>query len=987
MSIFDEYINFHNNAVVRYGENTVVFMEVGSFFEIYSVINDDERTGANIYEIGNLFNIQVTRKNKSIENISRSNFLMAGFPNHSAQKFIDILMNHNYTVVIVEQVTPPPKSKREITKVVSPSTYVNDIQKYESNLMMCFYLERVKSFKSSNEFHVLGWSYFDASTGKSSCAEATSCIDDRLLIDEIYRIILSYSPREVVFISLGDDNESFDGNRLISRLDLNDCCVHNKLYKLSKKYTELNYQKEVLKKVFGNTGLLSVIEYLDLEFKPYGLISFVYMIQFIFEHGENILSKLQKPTVEIDDEEENMILAHNALNQLNIIGKQYSLVQCLNICRTSVGKRYFKKILLNPITNVHELNKRYDTIESFQSNMVHLKQSDMKLENVIDIERMFRKIACNQIQPCELHYLINSVAKLHEILCDVNKIEDISCQLHGLKEYIDNDLFSEFMSHVNDNLDMKTLSKYNLDNICENIFQHGVYEKLDKLILKRTDVHDKLKSVVEYVNSKNSDDTMANWLKLDKNDRDGYHYSITKKRWKTLFAYLKEKTDCDMGDRTVLLDLIQISQNGSNVRLTSDYIKSINHDLQKLDDQIRKMLINNFKDFINNLYMLYGQKWFDLNVKLLENVDFYMACAKNVIKHSLCKPTIKQRMDEDDDSSSFVDLTEVRHILIENVQKDIEYTPNSIMIGPRSETKNKGVVLFGVNASGKSSFMKSVGLAIIQAQAGMYVPCKRMFYRPYKHVFTRIQSTDDILKGLSTFSNEISELRNIFKRITCNSLVIGDELCAGTESISALSIVTAGIETLVTMNTSFIFATHLHELNDISRIDKMLTSSDIAIKHLSVEYDEEKECLIYDRILKDGPGSSLYGLEVCKAMDMNPHFIHLANTIRQELLSNDDSHEMIKHKLSRYNNQLILDRCSVCSKSDDLQTHHIKFQKEATKNGIIDDRFHKNSKFNLVALCQNCHNKVHNDSLVIEGWKHTTHGTKLQFKNKRISIK
>lgn len=975
MNIFDEYIKFHNASVETYGENTVVFMEVGSFFEIYSVINNDERIGANIYEIGNMFNIQVTKKNKSIEEISRSNFLMAGFPNHSAQKFIDIMMNNNYTVVIVEQVTPPPKSKRDITKVISPSTYVNDIQKYESNLMMSFYLEKVKSYKSNIEYHVLGWSSFDASTGQSSCTESTTYTDDKLLIDEIYRIILSYSPREVVFISLDDNNKTFDSNKLISRLDLNHCCVHNKLYKLTKKYTELNYQKEVLKQVFQNTGLLSVIEYVDLEFKPYALISFVYMIQFIFEHGENILHKLKRPNVTSDDDNDTMILAHNALNQLNIIGKQYSLLQCLNICRTSVGKRFFKKILLNPITNTNELNKRYDTIETFLSNLDELKKTDMKLNNVIDIERMFRKIACNQIQPCELHYLINSIVKLNEIMNDIYKFSDISCKLPDLQEYITNDTFTVFMNHINSNLDMTILSKYNIDNMSENIFKNGIYDELDNLIVKRTDVYNKLKDIVEYVN--NSNDEMINWLKLDKNDRDGFHYIITKKRWDTLLKYYKKKeTHNTSHPDNFIMELTQMSQSGSNIRLSSNYIKSINQDLQTLDDEIKKMLIKNFKDFINDLYNVYGQSWFDMIVKLLERVDFYIACAKNAVSQCLSRPTIVNN----EDQSSFVELIDVRHLIIENIQKDIEYTPNSIMIGPKSSTNNKGVVLFGVNASGKSSFMKSVGLAIIQAQSGMYVPCKMMRYIPYKHVFTRIQSADDILKGLSTFSNEISELRNIFKRITCNSLVIGDELCAGTESISALSIVTAGIETLVHMNASFIFATHLHELNDLPRIEKMIESSDIAIKHLSVEYDESKECLIYDRVIKDGPGSSLYGLEVCKAMDMNPQFIHLANTIRQEILSNEDSHEITKYKLSRYNNQVILDRCSICSNSCDLETHHIKFQKEAKKNGFIDGRFHKNSKFNLVALCQVCHDKVHNESLRIEGWKHTTNGIQLQFK-------
>ena len=972
MNIFDEYINYHNDSIKKYGEKTVVFMEVGSFFEIYAIMNDDENEGPNIYEICNLFNIQVTKKNKSIEKISRSNFLMAGFPNHSAQKFIDIMMNNNYTVVIVEQVTTPPKSKRGITKVISPSTYVDNIKQYESNIMMCFYIEKVKSFKNSNEYNVMGWSSFDASTGNSICNEETSYTDDKLLVDEIYRIILSCNPREVVFISLEDDSKkSFDSEKLISRLDLNNCCIHNKFFKLSKQYTELNYQKEILKKVFNNTGLLSVIEFIDLEFRPYALISFVYMIQFIFEHGENILCKLKKPII-TKQEDDKMILAHNALNQLNVIGKQYNLLECLNKCRTSVGKRFFKKVLLNPITNVTELNHRYDTIESFIVKFDDLKKTDMKLNNVIDLERMFRKIACNHIQPCELYFLVNSITKLNDIIHDVYKHTNIKEKIEQLSEYMNDDKYSSFMNYINSNLNLRILSQYNLDNLEENIFQTGVYCDLDKVIEKRDKLKEELNNIVNIVNE---NDEMKNWLKLDKNDRDGFHFIVTKKRWGIILNELKERKDCE--EKKHITEMTQFSQSGSNIRLNSSYIKSINQNLQKIDDEVIKLSVKYFKSFINDIYHCYGTTWFGLVVSLLEKIDFYIACAKNAVCYCLSKPTI---LPNDEGQSSFVELKDVRHILIENIQKDIEYTPNSIMIGERSATNNKGIILFGVNASGKSSFMKSVGLAIIQAQAGMYVPCKSMCYTPYDHVFTRIQSSDDILKGLSTFSNEISELRNIFKRITCNSLVIGDELCAGTESISALSIVTAGIETLVKTNTSFIFATHLHELNEMSRIEKLITSSDIAIKHLSVEYDEKKGCLIYDRVIKDGPGTSLYGLEVCKAMDMNPHFIHLANTIRQEILSEDSSHEMIKHKRSRYNKDLMLNKCSVCANSGNLETHHIKFQKDATKNGFIDDRFHKNSKFNLVALCQGCHDKVHNNSLLIEGWKQTTNGTHLQFK-------
>ena len=175
---------------------------------------------------------------------------------------------------------------------------------------------------------------------------------------------------------------------------------------------------------------------------------------------------------------------------------------------------------------------------------------------------------------------------------------------------------------------------------------------------------------------------------------------------------------------------------------------------------------------------------------------------------------------------------------------------NSISLGCEG---TNGILLYGVNASGKSSLMKSVGLCIIMAQCGMFVPCSEFIYKPYHNVFTRISNNDNIFKGQSTFAVEMSELRSILKRTNDNSLVLGDELCSGTEMASGQSIVAAGIMCLSKLKTSFIFATHMHQLVDIEEINCL---EDVKYKHLKVHYDYEKSILIYDRQLSDGPGDS-----------------------------------------------------------------------------------------------------------------------------------
>jgi DNA mismatch repair protein MutS len=140
--------------------------------------------------------------------------------------------------------------------------------------------------------------------------------------------------------------------------------------------------------------------------------------------------------------------------------------------------------------------------------------------------------------------------------------------------------------------------------------------------------------------------------------------------------------------------------------------------------------------------------------------------------------------------SSFFKVEGLRHPLIEHILQEEIYISNDVHLGE----EQKGILLYGTNAVGKSSFIKSIGIAIILAQAGFFVPCKRLAFKPYKHIYTRILGNDNIFKGLSTFAVEMLELKNILNGSTKDSLILGDELCSGTETDSAISIFLAGVE-------------------------------------------------------------------------------------------------------------------------------------------------------------------------------------------------
>lgn len=202
-----------------------------------------------------------------------------------------------------------------------------------------------------------------------------------------------------------------------------------------------------------------------------------------------------------------------------------------------------------------------------------------------------------------------------------------------------------------------------------------------------------------------------------------------------------------------------------------------------------------------------------------------------------------------------------------------------------------------------------------------------------------------------------------------NSLILGDELCSGTETESALSIFVAGLMNLHEKQSSFIFATHFHE---IINYDEIKSLERISLNHMSVIYDREKDCLVYDRKIKDGAGTKTYGLEVCKSLYLNEDFLEQAYSIRNKYFP--ETRGELSQKTTIYNPNKIRGICELCKTEIAAETHHIVEQQTADNEGFIG-HFHKNHKANLMAVCGNCHDKIHHDNSVeIKQRKKTTKG-------------
>ena len=200
----------------------------------------------------------------------------------------------------------------------------------------------------------------------------------------------------------------------------------------------------------------------------------------------------------------------------------------------------------------------------------------------------------------------------------------------------------------------------------------------------------------------------------------------------------------------------------------------------------------------------------------------------------------------------------------------------------------------------------------------------------------------------------MSELRVILKDCNKRSLILGDELCSGTEIDSALSIFISSLEVMCERQSSFIFATHFHELQQMKEM-KALTS--IQCKHLKVKFDHEKQELYYDRTIHDGQGESIYGLEVCKSLKMQDPFLQRCYEIRNSYIQNKNN--ILLLKTSKYNPSKLRNMCEFCHKNVATEIHHLKYQKEANDQEYIDNSFHKNHCANLASICETCHDHIH----------------------------
>ena len=991
MTIVKEYLEFTEKWRREYGDKSLVLMQVGSFFESYGLLdNDNNIYGSNISKFSEICDMNISKKNVCV---GKAKVVMAGFGLAQLEKYVKKLQDNGYTIVVYTQDSPAKNTTRSLNTIFSPGTYFSNDSKELSNNTTCVWLHHSKENKMFKEQITVGISNLDIYTGRTSIFEfSNSYSHNPTTYDDLERYISIYNPNECIIISNMEENIVNDiiNFTSISANKIHKLCINKDtdLSKLAKNAEKQNYQREIIDRFYQNIN--SDTLFTNLQNYYIAIQSFVYLLDFIYKHNPNLVNNISEPLFE--NYTNRLILANHSLKQLNILsdnrfsGKYSSVSSLLNNCITSMGKRRFLYKLLNPITNIAQLRESYDITE-------HLLDRDWKLyrdtlNDIRDIEKLRRKLEIRKITPKDFTILYENllIIKRLDDLCKKDKvlieyflgreIRDIDLMCNDLKKQLETTFDLEKAALIQE-VSHDKLSNFDIKNIL--FVRAGVSDKLDEYYEKSIECEQKLETIRKYLSdliAKHEKSTKTtDFVKIHETAKMDPILITTKRRatfLKKSFDEIKTKNS-EMNvnlqyiskysnkpiDFQLNINEVQTSTHGGNqssISISSGFIigvaSSINSAKNKLISELElfySKFIDRFKQ--NNMDSIIN---FIIEIDNLQN-NCYMAK-----EYNYCKPTIVDK--QDNDSKSFFEFKGLRHCLIEHLNQNEIYVTNDLQLG----NVVNGILLYGTNAVGKTSLIKSIGISIIMAQAGLYVPSSEFNYYPYSKIFTRILGNDNIFKGLSTFAVEMSELRIILKDSDKNSLILGDELCSGTESDSALSIFVSGLEKLHENDSTFLFATHFHE---IVKYDEIQSLDKLNMYHMSVVYDNASNQLVYDRKLKSGAGESMYGLEVCKSLNLPDDFLKRAHDLRMKY--NKTQKNILECDTSKYNSKKIRNICEICKINLGTEIHHLDYQKNANKNDYInngDQNFHKNHAANLINICELCHQDIHknNKKLVIK---------------------
>jgi len=939
--MIEEYRNVWNKYSKIYGTNTAVFLQVGSFYELYDT--QDPITGIcelNVKEAVDCLGIQLT--------VKQDNSLFAGVPDYTLHKWAGRLTDAGWTVIVVDQVKDwkGKVAERTVSRILSPGTHVENASSTADSPAIAAIWFESQGEEAQPKF---GAAVFDLTTGTTFTT--AGCIRGRQDIwssDSLVHFLQVYAPRELIFFWRGEQQFYPDEVSLRRRLNYPNGALHIRSASEDKQgnLEQSHVREEMLRRVYNIQSLLPTKEwlYLQTEIEERSLVG---LLRFVEDHLPSAFEKLRRNHRWQPDSA--LTLGNNALTQLQITSTkiQDSVLGLYRGCITPLGKRGIRQRLLIPTANSALLNKRYGQVRSLfkkDNSQIH-----KYLRHIYDLPRIHRKIVCGTVIAADILCLHQSYIATEELSKLVPiELHPVGDLINKVREWYKNCFLEEFSIEKAENIsdDITFLQAGAGHN--ERIY--NLEEQLNVYNEQITDFCKKCASL-----------TGSDGFKLESKEKIPYGVRGTK----TALTALKNVLAGSSSPASLIpaFNKVELNIQKAGGWVEAPFLDEINGRIIGARQQLQREFNALMPEICTRLTTQAdnGLLWAALE-EWIELVDVTQCIARVSEERAYCCPQIATS------NQSYIKTQKLRHPLIESILTRTEYVKHDVSIGGEEDS---GWLVYGMNASGKSSLMKSIGIAIHLAQCGCFVPAAEFVYSPYRALYTRILNQDNLWAGLSSFAVEMAEMRDILEAADHNTMVLGDELCAGTESVSAQALVAAGIEWLAKRKSSYVFATHLHGLLEV-----LPEPSSISLKvwHLRVIYDAVRDILVYDRSLKPGSGSTLYGLEVARAMHLPVEFLEIAQRHRRKLLGTAVEEDAPK---SSWNSAIQRRCCEVCGCQivSDLEVHHIRPRCEAVKGTkTFSDGSLRDDIRNLIVVCQKCHDEHHVGYIDIKPLKQTSIG-------------
>lgn len=910
--------------------NMILLIQNGKFYNAPCFTDSQNNDHGSGYIICDILNLQLSASSHPPFSITK--MPLPGFQTFQLYDRIEKLLDQGYIVVVHNE----NKTKKNFMGIINREDYIiypPDLtfthQTYSNNFQMTIYLQKEYHSYFRQWFYNTVVLLADYSTGDYYIHQLKEQQDYTNHDVELSKIIMNYKPKSILFI-VDPKTQLTEDYKQTMKHTYGISFLKNVYFQLD----EQEYHKDLFTITFEKTfdllekpSNMDTIEYIglnthqDQDYKHIQKCIF-YSIDYVGKFNRNFLNKMKKP-VFINNQAKFMKLSDDTVFHLNIFekdGEKESLFSIINNTKTPMGYRELKNRLLHPQCDIKTIMYRYDLIEQVEPYKTDIRQD---LSHFIDVERAYNQIQCT-LSKRNIQYFFRMIECW-------NKMNTIFKKL-GLDKYC------EYMNIILDYIEQQCPEK-----------TRKSFKEMDKW--QKINIFPKIEGLEEYKRAIERYNTTLNNLfsiqkEINKHIYKSCEFVYNQRNF--YFTCLK-KYEKDLIDKQFTLNNKQysfrsiIKKNKSNLSLSEGIIQDIsNYLIEKIEmiDEYYVYGIQKIMKYIQQHYHHYIQK---VNQKI-QDVDIAVGHAVFIQKNAYTKPILKQA------NNAFIKAKQMRHPIIEQFLQT-QFIPNDVL----TNEKSVGHIIYGLNASGKSVYLKSIGCCLILAQAGFYVPCESFEYYPFQMIMSRVPQGDNIHRGKSTFQIEMDEMKLCSQIANENTLILSDELCSSTEHSSAVALVGALIQILLDKKSKFFMASHIHELK---KLDGIQHNPLIQIK--SFQANIKNNTIEYTRKLTQEGIKEHYGLEIAGLYGLNDEFMKKAWKIRDDM--DHKEHGIIQKKKSKYNCQKIMDHCEVCGKqSKQLDTHHIYHQELADKNGIINNTFHKNKIFNLQILCKQCHQKHHQE--------------------------